>query len=52
MFQLLFIIPYFLVVVGSIVFCIVILWRAMRAHESIAESMKIIAEQMGKKSQA
>jgi len=51
MVQLLFIIPYFLVVVGSFVFCVVVLWRAMRAHESIAESMKIIAEQMGKKSQ-
>jgi len=51
MFQLLFIIPYFLVVVGTFVFCIIVLWRAMRAHESMAESMKIIAEQMGKKSQ-
>jgi len=51
MFQLLFIIPYFFICVGSLVFFIIVLWRAMRAHESIAESMKIVAEQMGKKSQ-
>ena len=29
----------------------VMLWRAMRAHESIAESMKAIAQQMSAQSQ-
>ena len=48
----LFLVVYFLAVVGAFVFFAVVLWRAMRAHESIAESMKIIAGQTGKKSQA
>ncbi|MEJ2703714.1 MAG: hypothetical protein P8Z79_14855 [Sedimentisphaerales bacterium] len=39
-------IVYFMVVVGLAVFSLVVLWRAMRAHESIAESMRIIAERM------
>ena len=44
MIQLLFIAVYFLAVVGVMIVVLVALWRAMRAHESIAESMKIIAE--------
>jgi len=60
MISLLLTILYILVVVGVTVLWFVIIWRAMRAHESIAESMKIIAEaestkvlseQMGKESQ-
>ena len=61
MIQLMFIAVYFLAVVGFMIVVLVALWRAMRAHESIAESMKIIAEaqstkvlaeRMGNKSQA
>ena len=49
-----------LIAVALTVLGIIIAWRFMRAHESIAESMKIIAEaestkvlaeQMGKESQ-
>ena len=31
-------------IVGIAVFILVMLWRFVRAHESIAESMKIVAE--------
>jgi len=61
MIQLMFLAVYFLAVVGVLIFSLVVFWRAMRAHESIAESMKIIAEaqstqvlaeRVGNKSQA
>ncbi|MHC4355127.1 MAG: hypothetical protein ACYS0H_20695 [Planctomycetota bacterium] len=60
MISLLLIVLYILVGVGLTVLGFVILWRFMRAHESIAESMKIVAEtestkvlaeQIGKESQ-
>jgi hypothetical protein len=44
MIQLMFFAFYFLAVIGVLIFFLVVFWRAMRAHESIAESMKIIAE--------
>jgi hypothetical protein len=52
MIQLMFVAVYFLAMVGVLIFFLVVFWRAMRAHESIAESMKIIAERMGNKLQA
>lgn len=61
MIQLVFVAIYFLALVGVLIVVLVALWRAMRAHESIAESMKIIAEaqstqvlaeRVGNKSQA
>lgn len=42
---------YMVLIFGSIaaaVFFILAAWRAMRAHESIAESMKVIAEVQAK----
>jgi hypothetical protein len=44
MIPILFFAIYFLAVVGVLIFLLVVLWRAMRAHESIAKSMKTIAE--------
>ena len=52
MIQLMFIAVYFLATVGVLIFFLVVFWRAMRAHESIAESMKIIAGKMSNKWQA
>ena len=42
---------YFLAIVSFIIFLLFILWRAMRAHESVAESMRIIAERTSAGSQ-
>lgn len=35
-------------VIALYVFVLVVVWRFMRAHESIAESIRIIAENMKK----
>lgn len=51
-FGILMLIIYVVLIFGSIaaaVFFIIAAWRAMRAHESIAESMKVIAEAQAKK---
>ncbi len=40
---------YFLVIVGGFVFLAVLLYLALKAHQSIAESLKIIAERMNEK---
>lgn len=50
-FSILLLIFYMVLIFGSIaavVFFILAAWRAMKAHESIAESMKVIAEVQGK----
>ncbi len=50
-FSIVLLIFYMVLIFGSIaaaVFFIIAAWRAMRAHESIAESMKVIAEAQGK----
>lgn len=36
----------YLMMIGLYVFIMIILWRFMRAHETIAESMKVIAEKL------
>lgn len=36
----------FLMMIGLYVFIMIIIWRFMRAHETIAESMKVIAEKL------
>lgn len=46
-FGILMLLIYVVLIFGSMaaaVFFIIAAWRAMRAHESIAESMKVIAE--------
>lgn len=51
-FSIVLLIFYMVLIFGSIaaaVFFIIAAWRAMRAHESIAESMKVIAEAQAKK---
>lgn len=40
---------FFLIYLAVVVFVLIIIWRAMRAHESIADSMNVIATQMRKK---
>ena len=51
MISLLFMVIVLFLGIGLAYLCFIIVWRAMRAHESIADSMKSIAQQMGNRTQ-
>lgn len=51
-FSLIFVFQFVFILVGLIATLVVVIaiWRAMKAHESIARSLRVIAQEMARKS--